>query len=409
MKVSKFFFATLLVSGVFASFSSVYAQENGNRDAENKIVRGPYETNRFGDNWFIGVAGGINLFEDGILSGEWQPRVAPAINVNVGKWFTPSVGARVGYLGLRANGWSNHQTVYATEFVEGKNFKEKVNFAYVYGDLMWNISNAFSGYKETRFWNVIPYVSTGLLHAYGVKGVDATNNQFSVGAGIYNTLRVSDRVNFTLDVRQMVFKGTFNGNKGGMAGMTSATFGIAVNLGRTNWKRATEVPEGYAPYKVSCINDLKADAERLANDNKKLAKNASALNNENDALKKENAALKAEQNKRKPALDVTSAAVFFNIGETTLDAQNLFNLDFYYQNVIAQDDNKVIVLTGYADKQTGSKKRNQQLSEKRAQYVYDILRNKYNVPAERIQVKAVGSESEFVKTPAQLNRSVVLE
>ena len=62
MKVSKFFFATLLVSGVFASFSSVYAQENGNRDAENKIVRGPYETNRFGDNWFIGVAGGINLF-----------------------------------------------------------------------------------------------------------------------------------------------------------------------------------------------------------------------------------------------------------------------------------------------------------------------------------------------------------
>ena len=143
--------------------------------------------------------------------------------------------------------------------------------------------------------------------------------------------------------------------------------------------------------------------------NKKLAKNASALNNENDALKKENAALKAEQNKRKPALDVTSAAVFFNIGETTLDAQNLFNLDFYYQNVIAQDDNKVIVLTGYADKQTGSKKRNQQLGEKRAQYVYDILRNKYNVPAERIQVKAVGSESEFVKTPAQLNRSVVLE
>ena len=106
---------------------------------------------------------------------------------------------------------------------------------------------------------------------------------------------------------------------------------------------------------------------------------------------------------------MTSAAVFFNIGETTLDAQNLFNLDFYYQNVIAQDDNKVIVLTGYADKQTGSKKRNQQLSEKRAQYVYDILRNKYNVPAERIQVKAVGSESEFVKTPAQLNRSVVLE
>ena len=34
---------------VFASgFAS--AQENGNRDAQNRIVRGPYETNRFFDN-----------------------------------------------------------------------------------------------------------------------------------------------------------------------------------------------------------------------------------------------------------------------------------------------------------------------------------------------------------------------
>ena len=47
---------------VFASgFAS--AQENGNRDAQNRIVRGPYETNRFFDNIFVGVAGGVNLPE----------------------------------------------------------------------------------------------------------------------------------------------------------------------------------------------------------------------------------------------------------------------------------------------------------------------------------------------------------
>ena len=46
---------------VFASgFAS--AQENGNRDAQNRIVRGPYETNRFFDNVFVGVAGGVNLY-----------------------------------------------------------------------------------------------------------------------------------------------------------------------------------------------------------------------------------------------------------------------------------------------------------------------------------------------------------
>ena len=37
------------------------AQENGNRDENGKIVRGPYLTNRFCDNWFMGVGGGINI------------------------------------------------------------------------------------------------------------------------------------------------------------------------------------------------------------------------------------------------------------------------------------------------------------------------------------------------------------
>ena len=43
--------ALFVFAGGFAS-----AQENGNRDAQNRIVRGPYETNRFFDNIFVGVA-----------------------------------------------------------------------------------------------------------------------------------------------------------------------------------------------------------------------------------------------------------------------------------------------------------------------------------------------------------------
>ena len=30
---------------------AAFAQEDGNRDANGKIVRGPYETNNFWDNW----------------------------------------------------------------------------------------------------------------------------------------------------------------------------------------------------------------------------------------------------------------------------------------------------------------------------------------------------------------------
>ena len=89
--------ALFVFAGGFAS-----AQENGNRDAQNRIVRGPYETNRFFDNIFVGVAGGVNLyFGENDSEGKFGKRLAPAMDIHVGKWFTPSIGARVGYAGLQ--------------------------------------------------------------------------------------------------------------------------------------------------------------------------------------------------------------------------------------------------------------------------------------------------------------------
>ena len=107
-----------MLAAVFAvaSASDAVAQENANRDSLGRVVRGPYETNGAWDNWFIGVGGGINLFEDGWFGGNGyhQTRVAPALDVNIGKWWTPSVGFRVGYCGLLGNGWIAETTVYAS-------------------------------------------------------------------------------------------------------------------------------------------------------------------------------------------------------------------------------------------------------------------------------------------------------
>lgn len=62
------------------------AQENGNRDAQNRIVRGPYETNRFFDNIFVGVAGGVNIyFGEHDSYGKFGKRMAPALDIHVGK------------------------------------------------------------------------------------------------------------------------------------------------------------------------------------------------------------------------------------------------------------------------------------------------------------------------------------
>ena len=61
-RLNLFYGAAALVAVALAASPTVMAQENGNRDEYGRIVRGPDETNRFGDNWFIGVGGGINSF-----------------------------------------------------------------------------------------------------------------------------------------------------------------------------------------------------------------------------------------------------------------------------------------------------------------------------------------------------------
>ena len=88
MKRLRFILGAAALAAVALTASPVInAQENGNRDEDGKIVRGPYETNRFGDNWFIGVGGGINMYlEDG-----YKAKIGPSLDANLGKWFTPSI------------------------------------------------------------------------------------------------------------------------------------------------------------------------------------------------------------------------------------------------------------------------------------------------------------------------------
>ena len=62
MKTNRMFALAAVMSMMAAMAFESAAQENGNRDENGQIVRGPYETNRLFDNVWIGVAGGINLF-----------------------------------------------------------------------------------------------------------------------------------------------------------------------------------------------------------------------------------------------------------------------------------------------------------------------------------------------------------
>ncbi len=398
MKTNSFLRAVAVAVMICAAGLSLYAQENNNRDENGKVVRGPYETNRLFDNVWIGVAGGINLFENSFTD---AGGINPALDINIGKWVTPSVGLRIGYQGLTASSWTSAQYPYFKRMGDDGRYKNAFNTAYVHGDVLWNISNAFSGYKETRTWNFVPFLTAGLARSF--KNGFA-NNEFAAGVGLLNNIRVSNRVDLTLEVRQLIVKQGYDSSPvGGVAGMTSATFGVSFKLGRTGFKRSHTDEYAGRIATLQTLNDAleneKADVE---NDKAELAA-------ENAALREAVETLQAKPAKvEKVMLDVTPGAVFFEIGQTELSPQELFHLDFYLKNVIAQDADKVFTLTGYADRQTGSKKRNQELSKLRVEYVYNLLQTKYGVSADRLVIKAAGSEVDRWGDPL-LNRCVVIE
>ncbi len=369
MKTVKFILGVLSFAAVSMIASpAVNAQENGNRDENGKVVRGPYLTNQFGDNWFVNLGGGVNLGYD---NSDWG--VGGALNINAGKWITPAVGARVGYNGITG--------------IDGL-------FSYIHADALWNISNAIGGYKETRLWDFVPYLHAGLLIDKPVAGLE-----WGAGAGLLNLVRLTDRLDLTLDVRGNIYK------RYGKAGYVSAAVGLSVNLGKTNFVRAAN---WHNPEDVAALDAAAASAAALA------AANA-ALEAEKTALEKANADLTDKNNDLAKALaeaeansglkDCGPAAFYFEIGQTTLAKKELEHLDFYLKNVLPFVKGKTTtVITGSADKKTGSAKRNNYLCQKRADYLKKLMIEKYGIDADSFEVRTLIS----TEGDASLGRAVVV-
>lgn len=371
MKALKSIVGALAVAGLLGFSFSASAQENANRDENGKIVRGSYETNGLWDNWFIGAGAGVNS----LVNGGCNIGIGGlAIDGFAGKWFTPSVGARVGYRGF--NNSLDLKKGYSSPFGT-----EKFRQHFLHADFLWNFSNAVSGYKETRTWDLIPYAQFGLLHTHSPKGFE--NNQFAAGAGLINNFRLSNRVDLYLDLGGIVAADRvlrINKNDGNKVLLPSVTAGIAVNLGRTNFDRHSSITPVVVPvpFTVDQYNALK---DRVA------------------ALEKENAALKSEierlKNQKPETVYVQCDAIesasytFFDLNSATLSDREKMHLDFYAEAVASQLGSKSLVITGSADSATGSADVNKRIAERRANAVKDYLAKK-GIAVEKMQVVVLG-------------------
>ncbi|MBR1574560.1 MAG: OmpA family protein [Bacteroidales bacterium] len=404
MKGIKTLFGVLAVAGLLFS-GSAFAQENGNRDENGKIVRGPYETNGFWDNWFIGVGGGVQTAVD-IFGTNWKNDTFKclyggiAADLFVGKWITPTVGVRVGYKGL-TNGTHPLQGLDAPTTKMGASTNAFVNAGYwqhaIHADFLWNISNSFSGYKETRFWDVIGYFQAGVVNFKTTDKPMLKNGLgYEAGFGFINDFRLGKHVDLYLDLSLPVVRDYELGITGDRSAkvdtdvkkfldrygfLPSATLGLIFNLGRTNFDRHSSVTPVVipVPFTTEQYNALKARVEELEKEN-------AALKDEIEALKNQapDTVYVGTNNVESPAY------AFFEMGSAKLSDREKLHLDFFCDNVVANlADDKGLLVSGSADSKTGSAKRNTQLSEQRANAVKDYLVKK-GVAADRIETEVLG-------------------
>lgn len=389
---------TVMLSAFAMAGFAQYA-DNAPGTYDRITERGPYMTNKFFDNWFISVGGGVNYYmgED-FNKGDFTDRLAPALDVSLGKWITPSVGIRVQYAGLKAKSYTNLLVDSGQSPA-----KREFNVMSFHGDFLWNISNAIGGYKETRTWDLIPYVGVGMAQSSNgdlpyMEDKSVWRPAFNFG--LINNFRLGGVVDLNLEARYMLVDGGFDqyiadGGYGWETdGMLSLTAGLSFKLGpKGGFKRPLqpEVPD-YTPYEQR-ISRLEGD---LANANSRADRLASEL--------------QAERNRPAPqAQTVTTPAtttVFFTIGSATISERDMLNIE-RMAAVIKASPNSKFGVTGYADSSTGSAARNQQLSQQRADAVAKALTEKFGVNASQLVINAMGGVN-LHSNPA-LDRAVIVK
>ena len=374
-----------------------FAQEDNNRNADGSIARGPYLTNGAFDNIFIGVGAGVNSVAE---RGYGLGKMGLATDVYLGKWFTPSIGLRAGWQGYRNSSKSGHL--------------DNSPFNFFHADVLWNISNSIDGYKETRFWDFIPYADFGVLLVKH-HGIKMNDQEFASGIGLLNQLRLGERVDLTIDLGLLCARGDaylMNGFISRYVGFPKALLGLSFNLGRTGFDRYSSVIPVVVPlpFTEADYNNLKNKVAALERENAQLKNRIADLENQLAPFKNlVDGQTYLFQNGRFTAVEskvTTPATVYFDFGSAKLSEREKAHLEFYAGNVVNADTK--LLLTGSADKQTGSARVNQKLSEQRVETVKNLLVNKYGANASNIETVANGDTNNIFDTPAK-NRCVVIE
>lgn len=394
---------TMFVATLLLSTTAAVAQ-----DGDRRLRWQGFETNRFWDNWEIGVGGGASSLKVANRSGVKDPgkffdRVGWNANVGFTKWVAPILGMRLQLDGGEFQNYSLNKAAYGAGAF-------KTPYIFVHGDILVNMSNWIGGYHPNRVYSAISYIGFGYTAmSWTKKSAGSYNGEYAFSSGLLNKFRVSRQWDIELDLRSWIFaeKGLPNEIQSGgrFAFAMSASLGVAYRFNQRDWTPAYSAVEvdGYLAAIVLLEEQLLANGERLAGANKQVE----SLTADNKRLKSDLDACRAKKPETK-CVAMGESVVFFNIGEAELTDYARATLDGYVAT-IAKGDAPVHV-TGYADRETGSTARNEQLSMERAENVKAYLLAAGIAPS-RITTTWVGDTEKAFDSPDTpiVNRCVIIK
>lgn len=344
---------------------------------------------KFGDNWFLQLQGGASYsISEGFKDASFGDLITPHVALSLGKYFSPAVGGR-----LQVGGWE------AKHYIKETDGTFKTKYIQTNADALFNLSNIFSTYQEDRAFNFIAFMGLGYVHGFkDTKNGLTTTNMIAPRAGIQADFRLSETASFNIEVAGNLLRDDFNGIKRGSNydGTIDVMAGVSFKLSKDGFK-LVDVQD---PEQLRALNDrINEQRASLTNKDTEIARLKQEL-----AVKPEPQVI-VQETKVEESEEVMNAVVVFRIGSAKLEQNqdiNIYNAARY----LLDNPNVNVIVTGYADNNTGTATINQRLSEQRAEAVAKVLIDKYNISPNRITTKAAGDKIQLFPTP-QWNRVVV--
>lgn len=377
MKANKILAATLLL----ASGLSLGAQETVTEYT-------------FIPHWFVqGQAGA----QETLGEGSFGNMLSPNAQIAAGYMFNPYIGARLSLGGWQSKGAND---------IQGPIYQHQYNWKWNYVaptvSLVANMTNVLAGYNPERPFDVNLFAGVGTNFGFnnkeandanadykqhtGVDGMlrncwDGTKTLFTGQVGLGFDYKLSENWALGLEVNATALSDKYNSKKAPNADWYfNGLVGVKYTIGPSYKKTVREIVPP-APQIIERV------VERI--------------------VEVPVPAAVPEVVESKPEVQSELRRdIFFKIGTTGVTEAEMPKVAEIAEFLKANPE-ATVVLTGYADRGTGSKALNARLCQRRAQVVADVLVKKYGVARKRITAKAMGAnEPEPFSTPAE-NRVTV--